>query len=258
MTRARACAACEPLGPYRPVRLERTFERRRAGPVPHAARARRRRASSRGRSRPSPPTTAGVDVPVRAARRRRSPRSRGTGAEVEVLGPFGHGFDLGRGGRAPAARRRRLRRRAARAARAARCRRAALLAGFRDAEARARPPSSCRRPSARSCCAPGHVTEPLAPRLAGRRPRCSRPGPTASCAPSPRPAPRRGVPCQVALEAPMACGYGACYGCAVRLDGRLVRLCVEGPVVDAASAWRRRERRARNPRRRGRARASGA
>ena len=29
----------------------------------------------------------------------------------------------------------------------------------------------------------------------------------------------------------MACGYGACYGCAVRLGGRLVRLCVEGPVV---------------------------
>jgi dihydroorotate dehydrogenase electron transfer subunit len=39
------------------------------------------------------------------------------------------------------------------------------------------------------------------------------------------------VPCQVALEAPMACGYGACYGCAVSLGGALVRLCVEGPVV---------------------------
>jgi dihydroorotate dehydrogenase electron transfer subunit len=32
----------------------------------------------------------------------------------------------------------------------------------------------------------------------------------------------------------MACGYGACYGCAVRLDGHLVRLCVEGPVVTGA------------------------
>ena len=30
-----------------------------------------------------------------------------------------------------------------------------------------------------------------------------------------------GVPCQVALEAPMACGFGACYGCAVELDGAL-------------------------------------
>lgn len=36
---------------------------------------------------------------------------------------------------------------------------------------------------------------------------------------------------QLACEAPMACGYGACYGCAVRLGGELVRLCVEGPVV---------------------------
>jgi dihydroorotate dehydrogenase electron transfer subunit len=41
------------------------------------------------------------------------------------------------------------------------------------------------------------------------------------------------VPCQIALEAPMACGFGACYGCAVELDGRLQRLCIEGPVVAA-------------------------
>jgi dihydroorotate dehydrogenase electron transfer subunit len=43
-----------------------------------------------------------------------------------------------------------------------------------------------------------------------------------------------GVACQVALEAPMACGFGACYGCAVELDGAWLRLCVEGPVVDGA------------------------
>ena len=36
---------------------------------------------------------------------------------------------------------------------------------------------------------------------------------------------------QLAWEAPMACGYGACYGCAVELDGELKRLCVEGPVL---------------------------
>jgi dihydroorotate dehydrogenase electron transfer subunit len=41
------------------------------------------------------------------------------------------------------------------------------------------------------------------------------------------------VPCQVALEAPMACGFGACHGCVVRLDGSWRRLCLEGPVVDA-------------------------
>src|SRR5947209_5212997 len=36
---------------------------------------------------------------------------------------------------------------------------------------------------------------------------------------------------QLAWEAPMACGYGACYGCAVEIDGALKRLCVEGPVL---------------------------
>ena len=36
---------------------------------------------------------------------------------------------------------------------------------------------------------------------------------------------------QLAWEAPMACGYGACYGCVVELHSRLVRLCVEGPVL---------------------------
>jgi dihydroorotate dehydrogenase electron transfer subunit len=36
---------------------------------------------------------------------------------------------------------------------------------------------------------------------------------------------------QLAWEAPMACGYGACYGCAVEIDGELRRLCVDGPVL---------------------------
>jgi dihydroorotate dehydrogenase electron transfer subunit len=39
---------------------------------------------------------------------------------------------------------------------------------------------------------------------------------------------------QLAWEAPMACGYGACYGCAVEIDGELRRLCVDGPVLCAA------------------------
>jgi NAD(P)H-flavin reductase len=41
------------------------------------------------------------------------------------------------------------------------------------------------------------------------------------------------VPCQLAMEAAMACGFGACYGCAVRIDGAWKRLCIEGPVVEA-------------------------
>jgi NAD(P)H-flavin reductase len=39
---------------------------------------------------------------------------------------------------------------------------------------------------------------------------------------------------QLAGEAPMACGYGACYGCAVDIGGELRRLCVDGPVLNAA------------------------
>jgi dihydroorotate dehydrogenase electron transfer subunit len=39
---------------------------------------------------------------------------------------------------------------------------------------------------------------------------------------------------QLAWEAPMACGYGGCYGCAVDIGGELKRLCVEGPVLVAA------------------------
>jgi dihydroorotate dehydrogenase electron transfer subunit len=40
---------------------------------------------------------------------------------------------------------------------------------------------------------------------------------------------------QLAWEAPMACGYGACYGCAVEVDGEWKRLCVEGPVLQEAA-----------------------
>jgi dihydroorotate dehydrogenase electron transfer subunit len=42
----------------------------------------------------------------------------------------------------------------------------------------------------------------------------------------------RGVACELAMEAPMACGYGACFGCAVpKPEGGYMRLCVDGPVV---------------------------
>jgi dihydroorotate dehydrogenase electron transfer subunit len=44
----------------------------------------------------------------------------------------------------------------------------------------------------------------------------------------------RGVPAQLALEAGMACGFGACFGCVVpRRGGGYLRVCVDGPVVDA-------------------------
>lgn len=42
------------------------------------------------------------------------------------------------------------------------------------------------------------------------------------------------VQSQIALEAPMACGFGACNGCVVEIDGEWKRCCIEGPVVDGA------------------------
>lgn len=42
----------------------------------------------------------------------------------------------------------------------------------------------------------------------------------------------RDVACELAMEAPMACGFGACFGCAIPLSsGGYMRLCVDGPVV---------------------------
>jgi dihydroorotate dehydrogenase electron transfer subunit len=42
-----------------------------------------------------------------------------------------------------------------------------------------------------------------------------------------------GVPAQLALESGMACGFGACFGCVVPTREGYVRLCVDGPVLDA-------------------------
>ena len=87
-------------------------------------------------------------------------------------------------------------------------------------------------PAATVVLDPTPVTEPLAAVL----------DPTATvyaCGPDPmlhavaRMCAERGVGCRLAMEAPMACGFGACYGCAVRIDGELKRLCVEGPVLEA-------------------------
>ena len=59
------------------------------------------------------------------------------------------------------------------------------------------------------------------------------PGDVFACGPEPMlEAIRMSVPrAQLAWEAPMACGYGACYGCVVEHEGRLERLCVSGPVL---------------------------
>jgi dihydroorotate dehydrogenase electron transfer subunit len=43
----------------------------------------------------------------------------------------------------------------------------------------------------------------------------------------------RETPAQLALESGMACGFGACFGCVVPTRDGYLRLCVDGPVLDA-------------------------
>ena len=86
-----------------------------------------------------------------------------------------------------------------------------------------------RRGGGARCPAPRSSSTPCSSRT-----RC-RPGEwdVLACGPEPmlRAVERVAPDAQLAWEAPMACGYGACYGCAVEIDGRLERLCVQGPVL---------------------------
>jgi NAD(P)H-flavin reductase len=43
------------------------------------------------------------------------------------------------------------------------------------------------------------------------------------------------IPAQLAMESGMACGFGACFGCVVATRHGYVRLCVDGPVIEAAA-----------------------
>ena len=219
-------AACKPLGPYVQVELERTFDPGDPGQF-HMLRA---LAHDSFLARPLS-AVAFDDTRVTYLCQPRGPALAAltqVGAEVEVLGPFGRGFDPAAAGSAPllvgggfgvallAPLSRRLPE-------------AVLLAAFRDAGA-ARAAELVPAAEREIALPPANVLDLLAPRLAAASSVLAA-GPdglvralAAACAAA-------GVPCQVALEAPMACGYGACYGCAVRLGDRLVRLCVEGPVV---------------------------
>jgi dihydroorotate dehydrogenase electron transfer subunit len=80
-------------------------------------------------------------------------------------------------------------------------------------------------PNAETCVEPRLVTELVPPGVD-----------VLACGPEPMLAAIRELApeAQLAWEAPMACGFGACYGCAVEIDGVLKRLCVEGPVLNAA------------------------
>jgi dihydroorotate dehydrogenase electron transfer subunit len=59
------------------------------------------------------------------------------------------------------------------------------------------------------------------------------PGDVLACGPEPmlEAVARLAPHAQLAWEAPMACGYGACYACVVEVGGRYRRLCVDGPVL---------------------------
>lgn len=94
------------------------------------------------------------------------------------------------------------------------------LLGFRTAE---HAEAAAIVPNAEVAIEPAYVTELLP----------DDPGDVLACGPEPMlEAVRRLAPsAQLAWEAPMACGYGACYGCVVELGGTLKRLCVEGPVL---------------------------
>jgi len=85
-------------------------------------------------------------------------------------------------------------------------------------------------PNAEVVIEPTYVTDPLRERLVAS---CYK---VLACGPEPMLGAVRDLApdAQLAWEAPMACGYGACYGCSVEIDGVLKRLCVEGPVLEAA------------------------
>jgi NAD(P)H-flavin reductase len=155
---------------------------------------------------------------------------RAAGA-VEVLGPLGHGFELAPGpailvgggiGAAilpwlvrllPDAR---------------------TLLGFRT-EGHA-VCSALVDPAATVVVEPEFVTEPLARLLPGFEGTVYACGPDGMLGAVAALAAEHGVACQLAMEAAMACGFGACHGCAVKIDGHWKRLCVEGPVVEASRA----------------------
>ena len=144
-----------------------------------------------------------------------------TGESIHVLGPLGNGFDLavarpllvgGGIGIAPLP----YLSEALGGPRA--------LLGFRTASHAA---AATLVPNAEIVIEPTYVTE-LMPDDAGD---------VLACGPEPmlEAIARLAPSAQLAWEAPMACGYGACYGCVVERDGHFKRLCIDGPVLRAAA-----------------------
>ena len=84
---------------------------------------------------------------------------------------------------------------------------------------------------------PGRVTGPLGEYLPGLSPENSV---VYTCGPNPMmqavssQVVPLGVPCQVSVETKMACGFGVCLGCSVKVEDRYRLACTHGPVFEAA------------------------
>ncbi len=116
---------------------------------------------------------------------------------------------------------------------------AAVLLGFRDADHAAGAGLLAGPEVATDDGSVGHhgfVTELLARELAGAAPQTVE---VYACGPPPmleavrRACAESGTPAQLALESGMACGFGACFGCVVPTRRGYLRLCLDGPVLDA-------------------------
>jgi dihydroorotate dehydrogenase electron transfer subunit len=85
----------------------------------------------------------------------------------------------------------------------------------------------------------GYVTDLLPEFLEGARATVYACGPMPMLAAVARIAEAREAPAELALEAPMACGVGACLGCTVpKRAGGYARVCTDGPVFpSSAIAW---------------------
>lgn len=96
-------------------------------------------------------------------------------------------------------------------------------------------------------CFDGHVTALADAYLATRTAEALERTQIAACGPAPMlraaaaVAARHGLPAQLCLEEHMACGVGGCAGCVVELatptGPAMARVCVDGPVFDAAAVY---------------------
>ena len=220
-------AACEPLGPYVQVQLERTFEPGEPGQF-HMLRA---LAHDSFLARPLS-AVAFDDAGVTFLCQPRGPALAAlasVGAEVEVLGPFGRGFDSAAAGPAPL-----LVGGGFGAALLAPLSRslpaAVLLAAFRDGDA-ARAAELVPAAEREIALPPANVLDLLGAAARGRlerlrrrarRPRARRRRP---------PARRRACPARSRSRRPWRAATAPATAARCASAGELVRLCVEGPVV---------------------------